>query len=334
MNVGIDIGYSSVKAVAGPDRLVTFPSVVGTPDRARFAVNSTDRHIIINLPGEKSWLVGEGAISQSRFVDRREDRDWIVSNAYRRLMLAGFTEVTAAAWCELVVVTGLPVAFYSADKDALRDRFLGQHRVVREGRRAQTFLVTECRVIPQPFGALLAEALNDQGRIVNQDLATGAVGVIDIGGKTTNLLSVNRLAEIGRETASINLGAWDVARAVREHLTDYCPSLELRDHQVIDAIVKRRMRYFGTDVDLGDVIDATLEPMADQVIALATQLWNGAAGLEAILLAGGGALLLKPYLTRAFPHVRAVENPVFANALGYWRFAVRLGAQTSVRRVG
>jgi plasmid segregation protein ParM len=304
---------------------VTFPSVVGTPDRARFAVSSGDGHIILDLPGDGVYLIGEGAVAQSRFVDRREDRGWIASNAYRRLIIAGFTELTAATRCELVVVTGLPVAFYSADKDALRDRFLGHHRVAREGRRAQTFQVTECRVIPQPFGTLLAEALNDHGKIVNHDLATGAVGVIDVGGKTTNLLSVNRLAEIGRETASINLGAWDVARAVREYLTNRCPDLELRDHQVIDAIVKRRVKYFGAPVDLENVIDAMLEPMGDQVIAQATQLWNGAAGLEAILVAGGGALLLGPYLARAFPHVRVVDNPVFANALGYWRFAQRLG---------
>jgi plasmid segregation protein ParM len=151
------------------------------------------------------------------------------------------------------------------------------------------------------------------------------VGVIDIGGKTTNLLSVNRLAEIGRETASISLGAWDLVRAVREYLVDHCPGLEVRDHQVIDTIVKRHVKYFGTAVDLGDVIDATLEPMADQVIAQATQLWNGAAGLEAILVAGGGALLLRPHLARSFPHVRVVDNPVFANALGYWRFAQRIG---------
>ena len=162
-------------------------------------------------------------------------------------------------------------------------------------------------MIPQPFGALLAESLDNHGKIVNQALATGAVGVIDVGGKTTNLLSVNRLAEIGRETASANVGAWDVARAVREHLADNCPNLDLRDHQVIDAIVSRRVRYYGDPVDLGAVIDETLEPMADQVIAQATQLWNGAAALDAILVSGGGALLLGPHLERAFPHVRFIE---------------------------
>jgi hypothetical protein len=213
--------------------------VVGTPDRARFAVGHADGQIVLDLTGDGAWLAGEGAVTQSRLVGRREDRGWIASDAYRRLMLAGFTELTTATSCDLVVVTGLPVAFYSADKDALRSRFLGQHRVAPKGRRAQLLHVTECRVIPQPFGALLAEALNNQGKIVNHDLAAGAVGVIDIGGKTTNLLSVNRLAEIGRETASVNVGAWDVARAVRAYLANHCPGLELRDHQVIDILSGR-----------------------------------------------------------------------------------------------
>ena len=322
MKLGLDLGYSATKAVAGQKR-VTFPSVVGTPDRARFSLNDAGADIVLDVPGDGQWLVGQGAVIQSRFVDRREDRRWIESDAYRRLMLAAFSEVTSATMVELTVVTGLPVAFYS-DKDALLARFLGEHKAAREGRRAQVFRVKEARVIPQPFGALLAETLDNAGRIVNQDFASGNVGVIDVGGKTTNLLSVNRLAEIGRETASVNVGAWDAARAVRDHLADACPNLELRDHQVIDALIARQVTYYGEPVDLGAVVDATLEPMGEQVIAQATQLWNGGAGLSAILVSGGGALLLGPYIKRRFQHARTVQDPVFANALGYWRLAQRL----------
>ncbi len=322
MNVGIDIGYSSVKAVVG-HRRISFPSVVGTPDRARFSLNGHAADIVLDLP-DGSWLVGQGAVEQSRFLNRREDRAWIESDEYYRLVLAVLTEVTTATVVDLLVVTGLPVAFYS-DKATLRDRFLGEHRATREGRRSQVFRVVDCRVIPQPFGALLAEALDDRGRIVDQDLATGAVGVVDVGGKTTNLLSVNRLAEIARETASVNVGAWDVARVVHDYLTEQCPNLELRDHQVVEAIIARQVKYYGQPVDLSPVVDEALEPMADQVIAQATQLWNSGASLDAILVSGGGALLLGPYLKRHFRHARIVNDPVFANALGYWRFAQRLG---------
>ncbi len=183
MNVGIDLGYSAVKLVSDRRRK-TFASVVGTPDLGRFSLGEQDGHIVLNAP--EHVLVGEGAMTQSRFVNRREDRAWIESAEYYHLFLAALTELTTATVADLLVVTGLPVAFYN-DKAALRERLVGVHKVTRVGRHAQTFKVGECRVIPQPFGTLLAAALDDRGHIADQDLATGSVGVIDVGGKTTNL---------------------------------------------------------------------------------------------------------------------------------------------------
>ena len=320
MNVGLDVGYSAVKAVCG-DRRVTFPSVVGTPDRARFSLNGSTAIVLIH---PVSAMVGEGAIAQSRFLNRREDRGWVQGEEWYALALASLTELTAATVADLVIVTGLPVSFY-ADRTTVRDRLLGSHKVQREGRRAQSLRVSDCRVIPQPFGALLAIALDDKGRIVDKTLATGSVGVIDVGGKTTNLLSVNRLSEIRRETASVSVGAWGVARAIRDHLLSKCPDLELRDHQLMDAVVAREVKYFGEPVDLRPVIDRALAAAAEQVIAEATQLWNGGASLDVILVTGGGALLLGPALETKFRHARVVSDPLFANALGFWRFAQRLG---------
>jgi plasmid segregation protein ParM len=319
MNIGLDIGYSHTKAVSG-DRCTSLPSAVGTPDKARFSLTQTDTIILTNPYHAQ---VGEAAITQSRFTTRREDRHWTGSDEWHALALAAFTEITKAS-VELRIVTGLPVAFYD-DRNAVRDRLLGKHKTQREGRPAQTFHVTDCRVIPQPFGALLAAALDDRGRITDEKLATGAIGVIDIGGKTTNLLSVNRLSEIGRETASINTGAWDMIRALRDWLAINYPGLEeLRPHQIVDAVVARKTKYFGDTVDLTSVIDDTLEPLSAQVIADASQLWNGGATLDAILISGGGALLLGPYIQDHFKHARVVDDPVFANAMGFWRFSERL----------
>lgn len=320
MNIGLDLGYSETKAKS-QKRRVRFPSVVGTPDVARFSFSEDGAGIILTSP--VNVQIGEGAVRQSRFVNRREDRSWIESDEYYHLALAALTELSEGTYVELCLVTGLPVSFYG-DKAVLRNLLMGEHRVAREGRRAQVFNVTDCRVIPQPFGCLLAEALDDKGNVVDHDLATGNIGVVDVGGKTTNLLSVSRLSEIGRETASVNVGAWDVVRAIRNWLSDHCPNLDLRDHQLVDAIITRQVKYFGEPVDLGAVVDIAIEPMAEQVISQATQLWNGGAGLDAILVSGGGALLLGPAITTHFRHARVVEEPVFANALGYYRFAQHL----------
>lgn len=321
MNVGLDVGYSATKAVSD-GRRASFPSIVGTMDRARFALSSNGV-IALKTPGP--YLVGQEAVRQSRFAARQESRDWIESPQWYALAMAALSELTTAKGADLVVVTGLPVAFY-ADKDRLQQVLKGEHKVQREGSHAQLLRVREARVIPQPFGALLATCLDDRGRVTSQNLATGRVGVIDVGGKTTNLLSVSRLAEVGRETSSVGRGAWDVMRAVRAHLEASYPGLEeKRDHELMHDIVSRQTRYYGEPVDLGEAIDEVLEPMAADVLATAGQLWNGGATLDAILVAGGGAHLLGPYIKETFRHAYVVDDPVFANASGFWKLAQRVG---------
>ena len=46
-----------------------------------------------------------------------------------------------------------------------------------------------------------------------------------------------------------------------------------------------------------------------------------------IVLAGGGALLIGPYIQAHFRHARVIDgDPVFANAEGYWKLAQRLSS--------
>jgi PRTRC genetic system protein D len=325
VKIGVDVGYSAVKAIAASDKSVYFPSVVGTPDRARFAVNGSIENIILAPAGLEKRLVGKGAILQSRFGGNpREDREWITNEKYLYLMATAFSELTAASRVDFKIVTGLPVAFYS-DKDAVRDRFLGEHRVEREGRPTQVFRVTECRVVPQPFGTVLSEALSAKGKILDNGLATGNIGIIDVGGKTTNLLSVHRLAEISRETGSVNLGAWDAMREVRRYYEENFPGLEeKRNHEIVADIQQKRVRYYGQDHDISPEVGRALQAMGNQILDEASQLWGNGARLDAILVTGGGALLLGEFITSEFPHARIVSDPVHANARGYYNFCQRL----------
>jgi hypothetical protein len=122
------------------------------------------------------------------------------------------------------------------------------------------------------------------------------------------------------------VGIWDAVRAIREYLSDHYPDLELRDHEVMDVLRRRRAKYYGEPLDLSDVIQDVLAAMAEQVISEATQIWHGAAALNVILVTGGGALLLAPAIKAHFRHAHVVDDPIFANALGFWRFAQRLAA--------
>jgi plasmid segregation protein ParM len=323
MNVGLDIGYSDTKAVSDKIQKI-FASVTGTPDESDFAF-SENGAIVLESPDYV--LVGAAAVRKSRHAPRWEDRDWIKTDEYYHLFLAALTEITKATSADMWIVTGLPIAFYS-DKDILREIMIGEHRPERKDRGwAQIFRVKDVRVIPQPFGCLLSEAINNSGVVANANLLNGEVGIIDVGGKTTNLLSVSEASEVRPETASVSKGAWDVVRAVADWLTANT-KLQPRDHQIVDHIKGvKSLKERGQELDLAPVINAELGPMAKEVIAKATQLWNGGDALDAILVSGGGAHLIGDAIKKRFPHARVVRgDPVYANALGYWRFAQHLKA--------
>jgi len=324
MNVGLDIGYSAVKA-ATDGRKIIFPSVTGNPEGSPMDLRENDRAISFVQPS--NTLVGDEAIVHSRFIQRREDRSWIESDEYYMLFLAALTELEAGLWTSVRIVTGLPVAFYS-DRNKLRDRLMGEHKAQRKGKAVQTFVVSECRVIPQPFGTLLAAALDDFAIIGGTDFAKSMVGIIDIGGKSTNIFTVDRMTEISRQTASVNLGGWDIIRVLKTQILERFPELDLRDHQVMDAVTHRKLKYFGETISLSTAIDEIVAPMADQVIAQVTQLWDRGANLDTILMTGGGALLLGDRLKQVFRNARVVPDPVFANSLGFWKLSQRSGSPT------
>lgn len=328
MRIGLDVGYNAVKGVAstnggGEVRRFRFPTAVGTPEVARFGLGDDELREggLVEVDGQH-WLYGQPAVDLSRFEQRPEDRHWYRSDAYRVLLLAALAEASSGTSVRADVVTGLPLKYYG-DREELRERFLGEHVVKRGDGSVQRFEVTSCRVVPQPFGTFLAEGLRDDGLLANNGWMEERRGVIDVGGHTTNILSVYGLAEVRRESASVNVGGWQLVRDIREYLVVPAAELDLRDHEIAQAIIRGNVRYGGGTVDLTDVVARHAGQLADQIIGVATQQWNGGMQMVEILVTGGGAYLLGAALTDRWRHARVVEDPVYANAVGYWKLAGR-----------
>ncbi|MBV7326997.1 ParM/StbA family protein [Chloroflexi bacterium TSY] len=334
MIVGLDIGYSHVKLV-GDQKRIRFASTVGNWEQEHFSLDMAaelgagahqQKEPLVLRVDEVTWMIGEEAVLQSRFLFRREDRDWISSSEYNLLYLAALTQLTTASGPSLQIVTGLPVNYFG-DREKLEDHLHGDHQAQLLGRRRQTFKVEQVQVIPQPFGALLSRVLNEQGEVVDTDLATGRVGIIDIGGKTTGFLVVDNLREIPKETTAIPTGCWDPIRVIGETINDRFTGLDLSSHEVIHATVDGAVKYFGKQHDITQVVESALEPLITMIVDETTQRWNGGARLDAVLITGGGAFLIGETLGKHFPHAQIVDDPVFANAEGFYRWGNRLWRQ-------
>ena len=315
-NAGVDVGYNKVKAVSKSKR-VGFLSITGTPEQAGFSFNG-DSGIILTHPYHVA--VGDQALEQSEAIDARIDRGWLGSDKWHALALAALSELTTATSGDVFVVAGLPVSYYS-DKAMVQEALLGRQSFQRKGRTRQTLTVTDVEVMPQGFGALFAECLNDNGKVADQGLRRGRVGIVDCGGKTTNLLCAKGLKEVGRESGSVDAGGWNVVKAVHRWLQGEYPDLTVSEYDLVEHVVSKSITYHGEPVDLTPIVDHATDALTTQIVGAAKRLWNGSARLEAVLVAGGGAHLVGEALLDRFPQGRIVADPVYANAVGYWRFA-------------
>lgn len=315
--IGLDVGYGWTK-IKGAHVCEKFASITGTADVAQFGIDRPEEKII-DVNGRR-FIVGNMAVEQSRFLTRREDRAWIETDEYMALVHNALLYVRSKTPHRLV--TGLPIAFFD-DRDRLHDLLIGE-QIVNNGRQHR-FVFDDVRVIPQPFGSLFAHSLHGNGATRDASLLVGKVGVIDVGSKTTNLLTALRGHDVPGQTDSISLGGWNIVRAVRAELQTLCRDADWQDHEIADAVQTGSITYNGETLSLRSTIADIVSPFAEQVKASATQLWNGGATLAAILVTGGGAHLVGEHVKAFYKnHKRVIvmNDPQFANVEGYYRYGM------------
>lgn len=325
--LGIDLGYSSIKVVSEKGR-VAFASAIGTPDASRFGLSKGATELLYE--GER-FFFGDSAVDDSRLVTRREDRHWIESDVYNKLIVAGLYSVVQdesvvnsmmIGRVFPLVVSGLPVAYYS-DKDKLI-KTLCKPFVFSSNRNTYSVIIKEARVVPQPFGTIFDYLLDEDGEFKNGEDSLKTIGVIDIGGKTTNILVAKKLSEQNRYTTSVNYGGWDVVRAVREYILKE-HEIEIRDHEVARMLSTGELIAYGSSIDVKSPIHDAIAPVYAGIRAELSRIWNNGAMIDKILITGGGSLFLGQQIKELYPQSEIVADPVFSNASGYYKFACRLG---------
>jgi len=326
MNIGYDGGFSSIKAVAD-DRRCMFPSFAVRPRESLFSLNGHST-IIVDGPGG-AYLLGEEAVKKGTRGARKETATWINSPEWLIYFLGAYSELTRATQTTVNLVTGLPIADYQRDKQTVIDRLTGTHSFTRQGRYAQVVKVIGVRVVPQAWGAVLDLLLDERGNVADPSLVDSRVAVLDIGGRTVNYLSVDGLSDIPDESKGTDKGAWDVCRAVRQYLDNAHPGLSrMRDHQIMKAVVSGELYDAGEPIDLGPVVNPIIAEIGQEIVDTASQYWgSGAATFRRVIVCGGGAHLWGRHIRAAFRQAVVSDKPVYANARGFYKFAMYLSAE-------
>ncbi len=309
-------GRSASSSRVAPAEFIRFQADLG----ARPQVNGLTLHD----PTEGPLFVGELASRQGRpgAVRSPRDRDRVADPIVTHLADAAFALLLPGVeQARVRVVTGLPVAYYR-DAFDLSQRLLGAHAILLEG-RSLTVDVQDVLVVPQPFGALLSLILDERGHLVTRalDLVEGRVAVLDVGQQTTDLILVEGLEYIEARSGSIEVGVSTAVDMIRKVLLDdYRVTYE--PHEVEQALRRGWLVVDGKKRPLDGLASERLDPVARAIEAQARTLWN-LSTLTALVLAGGGALALRPWLEPRFAQAIYAPDAAMANAVGFLRYGLR-----------
>jgi plasmid segregation protein ParM len=320
MELGLDIGYSHTKAV-GPKRII-FPSF-GRPARQirDLGIGRIPDYYLLE-PFE--FFTGELAIEQGGQQINRGS-DWIETQEYLAYFLTALAASTDATQCTFTVVTGLPIS-YLAYKEQVKDRFLGTHKVRLYGRDfSQVFHVNEIKVLPQGMGGLLSVLLHESGRVLDQEWIEDKLPgiVLDIGGQTTNFVTIKGVREVMEQTTSIPVGVWQIEDKVRSFLETERPGLAdgFSSHELMDAINTGIIYDRNKPIDLKPISEPLIGEVIGKILNKSATLWNSARHFRRILLCGGGAKLFERHIKDRYPNAELVEDWIYANSRGFCNLA-------------
>jgi len=330
MRAAVDVGFGYVKAAADHGARWTAPAVLAPADgdaavEEAWGAGPRPGLVQVGTPdgGLRGWLVGDAALHTPGAT-----RPWAAAAVDR----AGYDVLVAAALAALAppgadavavdLALGLPLGQYGAQRAALAAAFRDRVWVVqRGGRPPVTVRVGSVLVLPQAAGAYYAAALRPDGTVRDAALLQQPAGVVDVGFRTVDYFvmhwDADGLRPVPALSGSLDGGVGEVYEAVRRRVTGLTG-------QLVDALqVETALRHGGGlpgagVADLGPWANEAAAAVGRRVADQIRQVWTRPLlTFGAVLLAGGGALLLAPALRDLHPATRVVPDPAFANAVGF-----------------
>ena len=332
--LGLDVGFGFTKATNGRDTQI-FKSVVGDAAEATFGEAllpgkaTLGRHLQIN--GEV-FYIGELAEQQSGGRGFTLDPTQVLSKYAKTLAISACAPI-ADSNSPVRIVTGLPISFFRKHKDTLTQLLQQRHTATllkpNGDKEERTLNVERVRVIPQPFGALFNQMLNDLGKPVSQRFITEKIGVIDVGFRTADytISDKTRYSERGSQStdSGISIAFTAIANALQEK-----SGVAIELFRLYEAVQRGTIKIKGKRYDITALVKQAFTALATRVATEANRLWSDDWDVDAIVITGGGGAVLSPYLA---PLLEGEVIPVppeqdarLNNVQGYQKYGQHLWA--------
>lgn len=324
--VGVDDGHYAVKVVTEDGRMFSVPS------RAK-----SGRHLIsiqsIADDGVDAAIyeTDEGAVYTvhehlSDFEDTRF-KDYPVSPLNRVLVHHALRKAGFGGQ-SVNIATGLPVSYYYVGNEPNTALIDGKTDNIRKGVSCNTgdcALVATNVVTTEAIAAYFDQIMDMDGNptAVYEEGRDTSVGIIDIGGKTTDcavILPGGQNVDTMRSGSS-DVGVLSLNDRVRAALMTHFNFDQVPSRHIEQAVSKGVIKVYGKDEPVKGLVEKAKLELADQIMSIVRSKIGSGKDLDWVLFVGGGSIVMRDQLEKHFPHARFPDHPEYANARGMLKIA-------------
>jgi hypothetical protein len=298
--------------------MLVFPSVIQQVEDVRLDGSGSQGFVIHVDPMRndsgarvrKSWAIGETARLlpglQTRITSAAR-----IGSEYQLVLILAATVRALAEMSESQAETirakvewllNTPPVYYGL-ADRLHD-LAGQYTVEYAG-RSYDLDARVTHVYPEGSGAAACYFLNDAGRIVNPQFASGRTGVVDGGWRTVDAVIFDGVTLLENTATSLTNSISGVYQLVQrwamedfgEHWDENEVERNIRNGYAVLRETKDR-------VDLADWKDDLGMRLADLIVTdVFEKQWNGLGDVDRVILAGGVSYMVARHLKDRYPAV-------------------------------
>jgi len=340
--LGIDIGFGFTKATNGKETII-FKSIFGDASEiqfwADFGASSQTDHIHVSIDG-KSYFVGDLAEQQSSVLNFTLDQERLITDYVRILALtiAGlFFKNNTPINVPINVVSGLPIGYFKQNHERFNEILTGHHTVTYHSNNGEKttreIYINKIRMLPQPLGSILNQLMDEDGKIINEDMATQKVGVVDIGFRTTDFTILDHLRYIDRGSRTVDTGISKGFSVISNKLREKC-GVGVELYRLYKAAEEGTIKMRGHGFSFEKIRDQVYSQLAATIANDLDRLWADDWDIDHIILTGGGcrelAKYLHPLITGNIIPIDSSSDPRLNNVLGYAKYGRYIWGEAAI----
>lgn len=336
MWIGVDDGHAEIKVYQEGKPPLKIPATVRTGGVSKIALrdDADIREEVYQIDAGDLYTAGEHI---KRPIATSHD-DYCFSEA-NRILVHHALRSFGLNWKndDVEICTGLPIKlFYSGtevNQDMVREKIknLLKNDVTPAGRREDRITISKHIAVPEGVGAWMDytcswKASEENGMYVEIDdeAQKTPMGIVDIGGRTTDIAVVDEEGALDMEFSStIDAGILSAVQHLKERIDIQKGTRNaLNDDQARAALQTGHCLIWGETHEIKSIVSAVLDEVLEDIKGEVMRcLSSSGAQLSKILFVGGGAAAFGKKLKLWYPkNGMVVKDPEFANARGFQKF--------------